>query len=360
LDGHLRRSQTDACVIVGRIAPTEAPDRAGDGVPLIGRLGGLCGLVTEHDIDLLVMSAEVPTLTIFDEAVATCMHLPVRVCTVAYFYEAVFGHVRAAEINATWFQCIMHPRYRASSPSKRAMDVIGAILLGLAFLPLFVLLAAFIRRDGGPVFFKQARIGECGRRFLLYKLRTMRPDAGADAQWAAPDDPRVTRIGRVLRRTHVDELPQLLNVLRGEMSLVGPRPEQPEFVDRLEKTLPFYQRRHLIRPGITGWAQIRCGYADSDLSSAWKLCHDLYYMKYRSITLDLTIVLKTLCLVLLLRPEPQLQPTRTPLVSVPVASSVDDTGVSPYPVGAVPSPAHAAPPAFAAVNSTSHHMTSSS
>jgi lipopolysaccharide/colanic/teichoic acid biosynthesis glycosyltransferase len=104
----------------------------------------------------------------------------------------------------------------------------------------------------------------------------------------------VTRLGRVLRRTHLDELPQLINVLRGEMTLVGPRPEQPEFVDRLEQTVPYYSRRHLIRPGITGWAQVRCGYAGSDLGSAWKLCHDLYYLKHRSFALDVAIIAETL------------------------------------------------------------------
>ena len=119
----------------------------------------------------------------------------------------------------------------------------------------------------------------------------MRPSSGSDAQWAAIDDPRVTPAGRLLRCTHVDELPQLLNVLRGEMSLVGPRPEQPAVVERLERDVPFYQRRHLIRPGITGWAQIRCGYARSESGSMWKHCHDLYYLKHRSIRIDLWIFL---------------------------------------------------------------------
>jgi lipopolysaccharide/colanic/teichoic acid biosynthesis glycosyltransferase len=131
--------------------------------------------------------------------------------------------------------------------------------------------------------------------------------SGREAQWAERDDPRVTRIGRFLRTAHLDELPQLINVLRGEMSLVGPRPEQPEFVDRLERTLPFYQRRHLMRPGITGWAQIRCGYAGSDHGSAWKLCHDLYYAKHRSLGLDVLILCETLSTLVFDR-EPVLRP----------------------------------------------------
>ena len=116
-----------------------------------------------------------------------------------------------------------------------------------------------------------------------------------------------------MRRTHLDELPQLVNVLRGEMSLVGPRPEQPQFVDRLEQMLPFYQRRHLMRPGITGWAQIRCGYAGSDIGSAWKLCHDLYYAKHRSTAVDLLILCETLA-TLFFRREPVMHPENVAFV----------------------------------------------
>ncbi len=121
----------------------------------------------------------------------------------------------------------------------------------------------------------------------------MRPRAERSAEWAASDDPRVTRIGRFLRRTHIDELPQALNVIRGDMSLIGPRPEQPEFVERLDAIVPFYARRHLIRPGLTGWAQVLCGYAGSDVGSGWKLCHDLYYLKHRSVVFDLVILAET-------------------------------------------------------------------
>jgi len=153
------------------------------------------------------------------------------------------------------------------------------------------LLALLVRRDGGPALFVQTRIGEGGRAFRLYKLRTMR--AGDEAAWAQDDDQRATPIGRIMRRTHCDELPQLWNILRGEMSFVGPRPEQVAFVARLEPALPFYQRRHLIRPGLTGWAQVRCGYAGTDVGAAWKLCHDLYYVKQRSIGLDLLLLAET-------------------------------------------------------------------
>ena len=128
----------------------------------------------------------------------------------------------------------------------------------------------------------------------MLKIRTMRTDAEADGpQWSVGDDGRITRVGRILRRTHIDELAQLWNVVRGDMTLVGPRPERPEFVSQIERQFPHYTRRHLVKPGIAGWAQLRCGYAGSDLGTAWKLCHDLYYVKHRSVMLDLLILGET-------------------------------------------------------------------
>ena len=182
---------------------------------------------------------------------------------------------------------------RPSPTAKRAVDVLASVLLGVLSFPFMLVLAFLVRLDGGPAIFAQVRIGEGGRPFRLYKLRSMRVGSGDVAAWAGEGDPRATAIGRVLRVTHLDELPQLLNVLRGEMSLVGPRPEQPEFVAMLERVLPFYERRHLIRPGLTGWAQVRCGYARSEHEAAWKLCNDLYYIKHRSLGLDLLLLAET-------------------------------------------------------------------
>ena len=232
-------------------------------------------------------------------------------------FEEAFGHVPTAEINAAWFQCLADPRARVSTgPLKRGdRHRSGRRSRSRVTLPLLPILILLIRRDGGPGLFTQVRIGEGGRRFRLHKLRTMSVGADASAQWACPDDPRTTRIGAILRRTHLDELPQLVNVIRGEMSLVGPRPEQPAFVDRLEGMLPFYQRRHLMRPGITGWAQIRCGYAGSDVGSAWKLCHDLYYAKHRSIGVDLLILCETFATLFFAR-EPVMHPESVALVLV--------------------------------------------
>ena len=274
----------------------------------LGGLHELASLVVENDIDLLVMGTDAPRLEVFTEVAGSCLDLPVRLVELSALFEEVFGHVPTAEINAAWFQCLAdQPNAHVSTgPLKRAIDVTGAVVTLLLTLPLLGVLVLLIRRDGGPAVFTQIRIGEGGRRFRLLKLRTMRVGTDTTAQWASEDDPRITRVGVFLRRTHLDELPQLVNVLRGEMSLVGPRPEQSPFVERLERMLPFYQRRHLMRPGITGWAQIRCGYAGSDVGSAWKLCHDLYYAKHRSVGFDLLILSETLATLFFER-EPVMQ-----------------------------------------------------
>jgi exopolysaccharide biosynthesis polyprenyl glycosylphosphotransferase len=282
-------------VVVGRIAVGGGDLERSTEAPVIGRLEDLGAIVERDRIGLLIMTSEVPRARVFEEVAHSCLHLPVRLWELTGFFEDVFGHVPVAEMNAAWFQYIMHPRYNPIAPgAKRAFDVLASSLLLVALLPLLAVCMLLIRLDGRPVIFKQLRIGERGRPLSIYKLRTMRAGADGKAAWASAEDPRVTGIGRLLRRLHLDELPQLVNVLRGEMSIVGPRPEQPEFVERLERLLPFYSRRHLIKPGITGWAQVRCGYAGSDIGSGWKLCHDLYYLKYRSMAFDLAILAETL------------------------------------------------------------------
>ena len=293
-------------VLAGRVSYPGEPPAAGP--EALGGLGELAAIVVQHDVDLLVIGTEAPRLAVFDEVADTCLDLPVRLVELPSLFEEVFGHVPTAEINAAWFQCLADPQARASvGPVKRTVDLVGACIALLVALPLLPLLVVLIRRDGGPALFSQTRIGAGGRRFRLHKLRTMHVGADTSAQWACHDDPRITQVGAFLRRTHLDELPQLVNVLRGEMSLVGPRPEQPEFVDRLERMLPFYQRRHLMLPGITGWAQVRCGYAGSDVGSAWKLCHDLYYAKHRTLGMDLLILAETLATLMFER-EPVTQP----------------------------------------------------
>jgi exopolysaccharide biosynthesis polyprenyl glycosylphosphotransferase len=183
---------------------------------------------------------------------------------------------------------------------KRTMDVALAFTALVLSLPPMAIVACAIRLDSkGPILFRQQRVGERGRVFVLKKFRSMTVDAERDGPvWATARDPRVTRVGRWLRRSRLDELPQFWNVLAGDMSFVGPRPERPEFVETLQREIPFYRGRHSVRPGITGWAQVRHPYAASVEDSMEKLQYDLYYIKNLSPLLDLVVLLSTLQVVL--------------------------------------------------------------
>lgn len=179
--------------------------------------------------------------------------------------------------------------------SKRAFDVAAAVTLIVVFSWLLVLTALAIRLDSaGPSLYRQRRVGKDGREFYIYKFRSMRVDAEKNgAQWASTGDDRITRVGRFIRRTRIDEIPQAFNILKGEMSFVGPRPERPEFVAMLEKEIPHYHERHCMKPGITGWAQVRHSYTATIDGARDKLCYDLFYVKHFSFLLDVLIVLMT-------------------------------------------------------------------
>jgi len=187
-----------------------------------------------------------------------------------------------------------------SSPSflmgKRLCDIALGIAGLVCALPVLAVAAILIKlEDGGPVFYNQKRVGRYGKTFTIYKLRSMRTDSEASgAKWASKGDNRITRSGKVLRRTRVDELPQFLNILKGEMSFIGPRPERPEFTVTLDKELSHYNLRHLLKPGLTGWAQINYPYGDSIEDAKQKLTYDLYYVKYATLALDLQIALRTI------------------------------------------------------------------
>jgi sugar transferase (PEP-CTERM system associated) len=183
---------------------------------------------------------------------------------------------------------------------RRAFDVVSS-LIGMALsLPLMILTAVAIRVESpGPVFYTQERVGLHGRKFRIFKFRSMQDDAEAQGPvWACENDPRVTRVGRIIRRLHIDETPQFFNILRGEMSLIGPRPERTEFVERLEKRIPYYSERHLVKPGLTGWAQVSYPYGASIEDAREKHQYDLYYIKNQSPLLDAIILLETARVVL--------------------------------------------------------------
>lgn len=276
------------------------PELSGSQVEGIAVFDGKCSLKA-YCLDLGI--DEVVTCVggrISDEAMnqlMECLSLDVRVSSFSNFVERVFFQTPVENIRGEWFLQadleLTHPIFLAS---KRGLDI-GVALLGLAlFSPLVLLAVIFVKLESrGPAFYTQTRAGLHNRPFRIWKLRSMRQDAEANGpQWAGGADARVTWVGRILRRTRIDEVPQFWNILSGEMSLVGPRPERPEFIAQLAQEIPFYNQRHLVKPGLTGWAQINYPYGASTADALNKLKYDLFYIKYASVALDAQVILRTL------------------------------------------------------------------
>ncbi len=226
----------------------------------------------------------------------------IRVLDEGSFWEREARCIDVDGTHPSWLLSGDGFRYgRLKALGKRLFDLIVAVALIVLTLPLMLIVAVLIKCESrGPVLYRQERVGWRGRVFVLFKFRSMRPDAeaGGTPVWAAPRDSRVTRVGRFIRYTRIDELPQLWNVLRGEMSIVGPRPERPYFVERLTAAIPCYAARHCVKPGLTGWAQINAPYGASFEDAREKLRYDLYYIKNYSLLFDLRILLSTLRVVL--------------------------------------------------------------
>lgn len=221
-----------------------------------------------------------------------------RVYTLESFYETEWRYLPLGIIDPFWplqsgFQLARSSPYHYL---KRLFDIVASATALFICAPIFVVVTLLVRiQDGSPVFFRQERVGRDGRRFILFKFRTMRRSNGADEDiYTRKDDRRVTSVGRWLRKLRLDELPQLWNALKGDISLIGPRPEWSKCAERYEQTIPFYHFRHLVKPGITGWAQVNYPYGESDEDAVEKLKYDLYYIRHYSLKLDAMIVLKTL------------------------------------------------------------------
>jgi exopolysaccharide biosynthesis polyprenyl glycosylphosphotransferase len=251
-------------------------------------------LIEAQHPDVVVLTDE----RMFGEAVDRLLAARnrIRVATLATFCEGVLGRVPVQSISPAWFMCLVDlRRHDYSRTSKRVFDVVAAGVGLVLAAPVLGVMALLAKTTPGPVLFRQTRVGEGGRNFTVLKIRTMRCDAEAQgASFACDADPRVTGVGRVLRRTHLDELPQLWNVLQGDMSMVGPRPERPEFIQMIEDAVPFWSRRLLVKPGVTGWAQILGDYASDCDSMARKLSYDLWYLRHGSVLVDLAICLETI------------------------------------------------------------------
>ena len=281
--------------LVGVVADRDG-DSAVAGVPVLGQMDDLGGVVQVRRPDLVVVAVERNRPQVFRHLLEVA-ESGFKVVGLPEFYEHAFGRVPVRHLTPAWFMSVLHLYQRPYSRlSKRAFDVV-VVAIGLVLTaPLFPLIALLVSRTPGGVIYRQTRLGEGGRPFTIFKFRTMRDRAEelGSATWAAENDPRVTRVGRVLRKTRLDELPQLLNVLRGNMSIVGPRPERPEFLAMLEEEVPYWTRRHLLKPGITGWAQVRSGYAADRFGTEAKLCYDLWYLRHRSLVVDIVICARTL------------------------------------------------------------------
>jgi sugar transferase (PEP-CTERM system associated) len=268
---------------------------------VIGTAEEIPRLVTNLHVDRIVVGisdrrGHLPTAELLEAKLSGT-----RVEDATTTYERLTGKILVDNLKPSWL--IFSDGFVVSRWArllKRAMDLVLASLTFAVSLPLMVLTALAVYLDSdGPILYCQERVGENGRLFTVYKFRSMRTDAESGTPvWASDDDERVTRVGRVIRKTRLDELPQLWNVIQGDMSFVGPRPERPYFVEQLAREIPFYQQRHSVKPGVTGWAQIKYRYGSSIEDAIEKLRYDLYYIKHVSIALDLSILFDTVKVIL--------------------------------------------------------------
>jgi len=232
-----------------------------------------------------------------------CYDSGIRVRSLADLYEEMTGRLLLDQLGHSWLMSLpmRSETSRVYAVCKRGVDLLAG-LAGMAVMGVVLPVVALLIKldDGGPVFHRQPRVGKYGRVFQLTKLRTMTHLAAGNTQWTEQRDPRVTRVGRVLRKLHLDELPQMWSIVRGEMSLIGPRPEQPQYVAELQREIDFYRTRLTVRPGLTGWAQVNYGYGAGVDGARVKLSYDLFYIKRQSLSLDLLIVARTVRAVLAL------------------------------------------------------------
>jgi exopolysaccharide biosynthesis polyprenyl glycosylphosphotransferase len=285
-------------VLLGRVGEPAPPD-APSGAQVLGAVEELSAIVALQRPDLIVLADGSPEA--LDRLLASGADR-FKVVGLAHFFEHAFGRVPLPDLDPAWFMSILHVRQRPYTRfAKRTFDVVGAVLALLLAAPLMLVIALSVRATGGPVIYRQTRVGAGGKHFTMYKFRTMCSDAEPNGRpsFTVERDPRITRLGRVLRMTHLDELPQLWDVLKGDMSIVGPRPERPEFIPMLEEAVPFFNRRLLIKPGVTGWAQLRADYASDSDGAAEKLSYDLWYLRHRNLVVDLAICAKTVTSVVL-------------------------------------------------------------
>jgi sugar transferase (PEP-CTERM system associated) len=291
--------------VVGFVPTAESGsiEAAGNGVQVFNREQRLLDLVRQHKVNEIIVAVReqrdggVPMNQLLD-----CRIQGVPILDFAGFYERTKAEVPVDSLKTSWLvygDGFVQGRARAMT--KRAFDVVSSATLLILAAPVMLLTVLAIKLDSrGPVIYSQERCGLGGGSFMCLKFRSMRTDAEKDgvARWASKNDSRITRVGAFIRKTRIDELPQLISVLRGEMSMVGPRPERPTFVSQLREAIPFYDLRHTVKPGLTGWAQVRFSYGASLDDARKKHQFDLYYVKNNSLVLDLLVLIETVSVVL--------------------------------------------------------------
>jgi sugar transferase (PEP-CTERM system associated) len=301
--GHTLKMSDPNAHIVGYVAGPNEREPAVSPNEIIGQEGTLPELAKQYNVDEIVValterrSGSMPLRQLLD-----CKVSGTKVHDLNTHFEKTLGQIRVDYLNASWL--IFGDGFNQGTwrtAVKRVFDIVSASILCLVSAPIMLVTAALIKLESrGPVFYRQERVGLEGTTFYVTKFRSMRTDAEKDGKprWASANDERVTRVGNVIRRVRIDELPQLFNVLRGDMSLVGPRPERPFFVEQLTQEIPFYALRHSVKPGVTGWAQVRYHYGSTVEDSLQKLQFDLYYVKNHTLFLDLVVLLETVGVVL--------------------------------------------------------------
>lgn len=293
-----RRSDRRGFAIVGYV-PDSGDSPTVDSDKLVSVDGTLLDYAVGNNINEIVVAVDERRRSVPVRELLACRIAGIQVTDVIQFFERESGKVRLDLLYPSWL--IFSEGFEGNANLqviKRSLDLLLSIFLIFLTWPIMLIAALAIKASEGvraPILYRQERVGLCGQKFEVLKFRSMRVDAeGEDgAQWASQNDDRITGVGRWLRKLRIDELPQLINVLAGDMALVGPRPERPEFVVQLEQSIPYYQERHSVKPGITGWAQLSYPYGSSEKDAREKLQYDLYYVKHQGLLFDLQIILQT-------------------------------------------------------------------
>ncbi len=275
-------------------------EREINGIPVFQTIVDLKKLIIKNKITNLILTSDPRQSDELRAALFSCLPLKINYISLPNFYETIMGKIPLESINQMWFlENLTRGKQKFFNAIKRAYDLILALIILIIALPFFPLIGLAIKLESrGPVFYLSERLGKNNKKFKLIKFRTMREENNS-RDFTKKDDARITAFGSWLRKTRVDEIPQMINILRGEIGFVGPRPERPELIAELEKIIPFYQERMLVKPGITGWDQISGEYhSPARADTLKKLQYDLFYIKNRSIYLDLSIILKTIATVL--------------------------------------------------------------